>query len=159
MKRMLNISHIYRMIIILLLALWLPVTIDKILDFSAFQSGILNQPFPDLLGYILIYLLPVLEIATVATLVVSRFQKLGLTMSISLLTAFSTYIAIALLGTWEQLPCGCGSVINGMNWMQHLILNLTFLILSVWGLYLWKKQRGSKVGDDTVAGGSAKRRL
>ncbi|MGN0019980.1 MAG: MauE/DoxX family redox-associated membrane protein [Sphingobacterium hotanense] len=159
MKSIFNISQVYRLIIMLLLALWLPVAIDKILDFAAFRSGILNQPFPDLLGYILIYLLPVLEIATVATLVVSRLQKLGLIMSTTLLIVFSTYIAIALLGAWEQLPCGCGSVINGMNWKQHLIFNLIFLIISIWGLYLWNKLRGSKVGDDTVAGGSAKRRL
>jgi len=147
------------MIIILLLALWLPVTIDKTFDFAAFQSGILNQPFPNFLGYILIYTLPVLEMATVATLVVSRFQKLGLILSTTLLTAFSTYIAIALLGAWEQLPCGCGSVIKGMDWTQHLIFNLVFLMLSGWGLILWNKLRGRKVGDDTATGGSAKRRI
>src|SRR5690606_9588578 len=154
-----NTSHLYRVIIVRLLARWLPITIDKTFDFAAFQSGILNQPFPNFLGYILIYTLPVLDMATVATLVVSRCQKLGLILSTTLLTAFSTYIAIAFLGTWEQLPCGCGSVIKGMNWTQHLIFNLIFLMFSGWGLYLWYKLRGSNVGDDTVRGGSAKRRL
>ena len=159
MKMKLNISHLYSIIIVLLLVLWIPVAFDKLSNFPSFKAGILNQPFPDRLGYVLAFLLPVLELATVATLVIKRFQKLGLIMSTSLLIAFTSYIAIGLLGAWEQLPCGCGSVIKGMNWTQHLIFNLSFLMFSGWGLYLWYKLRDSNVGDDTVRGGSAKRQL
>lgn len=141
----------------LLLLLWVPVSIDKIIDFAAFKSGILRQPFSDNLGYILIYTLPLLEIMVVIATLIERYRKAGLMVSTLLMIAFTGYIAVALLGAWEKLPCGCGSVISGMTWMQHFFFNLLFLFLSIWGLYLWYKLRGSDVGDDAIAGGSAKR--
>lgn len=157
MKRKFGTSHLYRAIIILLLVLWIPVTIDKITDFPSFRNGILNQPFSDRLGYVLIYSLPILEAATIAALVITRFQKVGLIMSTVLLTVFTGYITVALLGAWEKLPCGCGSVISGMNWTQHLFFNLFFLTLSGWGIYLWYKLRSNNAGSRITEGLSAKR--
>lgn len=148
----------FYVVVFLLLILWVPVVIDKFSDFAAFKSGILNQPFSDRLGYILIYTLPILEVLTVLALVSEKFLKVGLTLSTFLMTAFTGYIGIALLGAWEKLPCGCGSVISGMTWEQHFFFNLFFLILSGWGLYLWQKLRDSNAGSEAVEGGSAKRR-
>lgn len=71
---------------------------------------------------------------------------------------FTGYIAVALLGAWEKLPCGCGSVISGMNWEQHFLFNLFFLMLSTLGFYVWYTLRGRSTGDGAVKGGSAKRR-
>ena len=122
-------------VLFLLLALWIPVVIDKILHFSSFKYGILNQPFSDRLGYFLIYSLPVLELVVVFALVFESFRKAGLILSVTLLSAFTGYIGIALLGAWEKLPCGCGSVISGMSWTQHFFFNLFFLALSILGLY------------------------
>nr|WP_312362415.1 MauE/DoxX family redox-associated membrane protein [Sphingobacterium sp.] len=142
---------------ILLLLLWVAVSIDKLLDFAAFKDGILRQPFSDSLGYILIYTLPALELITVLGLVTEKFRKPGLVLSMVLMTAFTAYIAVALLGAWEELPCGCGSIISGMNWTQHFFFNLFFLMLSGWGYYLWYKLRGSDIGNETTEGVSAKR--
>ncbi|VTP91491.1 MauE/DoxX family redox-associated membrane protein [Sphingobacterium daejeonense] len=126
----------FNIVIILLLLLWTPVSIDKISDFTAFKSGILRQPFSDSLGYILIYTLPVLELIIVLALIMEKYRKVGLILSTVLMAAFTAYIAVALMGAWEKLPCGCGSVISGMTWMQHFFFNLLFLFLSGWGLYL-----------------------
>lgn len=147
----------FNIVIALLLLLWIPVSIDKISDFAAFKNNIINQPFSDELGYILVYSLPPLEMLIAIALITERFRKAGLSLSILLMTAFTGYIVVALLGAWEELPCGCGSVIDGMNWTQHLFFNLFFLVLSISGLYLWYKLRGSDVGNGTTEGGSAKR--
>lgn len=146
-------------VLFLLLALWIPVVIDKILHFSSFKYGILNQPFSDRLGYFLIYSLPVLELMVVFALVFERFRKAGLILSVILMSAFTGYIGIALLGAWEKLPCGCGSVISGMSWAQHFFFNLFFLALSILGLYLWYKQRGKGAESAVAKGGSAKRQI
>ncbi|MGJ1361151.1 MauE/DoxX family redox-associated membrane protein [Sphingobacterium spiritivorum] len=146
-------------VIILLLALWIPVSIDKISDFAAFKNNILNQPFSDNLGYILIYTLPGLELLIATALVMEKFRKVGLILSAMLMTAFTGYIAVALMGAWEKLPCGCGSVISGMNWTQHLFFNLFFLLISGWGLYLWYQLRGSNAGGEAAEGASAKRHI
>ncbi|ASE60689.1 hypothetical protein CEQ15_03800 [Chryseobacterium indologenes] len=149
----------FNIVIVLLLLLWIPVSIDKITDFAAFKSGILRQPFSDSLGYVLIYTLPALELITVLALVMEKFRKAGLILSTVLMTAFTAYIAMALLGTWEKLPCGCGSVISGMTWTQHFFFNLLFFFLSGWGFYLWYKLRGSDAGSGVTEGSSAKRHI
>ncbi|WP_232789337.1 MauE/DoxX family redox-associated membrane protein [Sphingobacterium sp. UDSM-2020] len=149
----------FNIVIALLLLLWVPVSIDKLIDFAAFKDGILNQPFSDSLGYVLIYTLPAFELLIVFALVSEKFRRIGLILSILLMAVFTGYVAVALLGAWEKLPCGCGSVIRGMTWTQHFFFNLFFLVLSVLGLYLWYKLRGSDVGNGTTEGGSAKRQL
>lgn len=147
----------FNVVIILLLLLWIPVGIDKLFNFEMFKTGILRQPFSDNLGYVLIYTLPVLESITVLALVIEKFRKAGLILSTVLMTIFTGYIGFALLGAWEKLPCGCGSVISGMTWMQHFFF--IFLFLSGWGLYLWHKLRGSNVEGETTEGASAKRHI
>ncbi|TWI20350.1 MauE/DoxX family redox-associated membrane protein [Sphingobacterium siyangense] len=143
--------------VLVLMFLWIPVSIDKLIDFSAFKSGILNQPFSNTIGNILIYTLPTLECTLVISLLFKKSRGFGLLLSTALMLAFTGYIGTALLGAWEKLPCGCGSVISGMSWLQHFFFNLFFLGSSGWGLYLWYKSRGSKAGGETTEGGSAKR--
>src|SRR5690606_29503487 len=116
--------------------------LDKFIDFVTFRSGILRQPFSDTLGYILIYSLPLLEAATVISLISKRYRKIGFILSTLLMATFTGYIGIALLGTWEKLPCGCGSVISGMSWQQHFWFNIFFLSISLVGWY-WHKNTGN----------------
>lgn len=150
---------VFNIVIALLLLLWVPVSIDKIIDFASFKDGIVNQPFSNSLGFVLIYTLPAFELLIVFALVSEIFQRIGLILSTFLMAVFTGYVAVALLGAWEKLPCGCGSVIRGMTWIQHFFFNLFFLVLSISGLYLWYKLRGSDVGNGTAEGGSAKRQI
>lgn len=148
-----------KIVIILLLLLWIPVGIDKLTSFDDFRNGMMKQPLSDQLGSVLIYLLPPLEIFTAFALITEKYRKLGLLLSTALMTAFTAYIAAALLGAWEELPCGCGSVIDGMNWKQHFFFNLFFICLSIVGLYLWYKLRSGIAGSEAIEGGSAKRQI
>ncbi|WP_185212268.1 MauE/DoxX family redox-associated membrane protein [Sphingobacterium mizutaii] len=149
----------FNIVIALLLLLWVPVSIDKIVDFASFKDGILKQPFSNDLGYVLIYTLPAFELLIVFSLVSEKFRKIGLILSTLLMVVFTGYIGVALLGAWEKLPCGCGSVISGMTWIQHFFFNLFFLVLSISGLYLWYKLRGSDMGSGITEGESAKRHI
>lgn len=141
-----------KFILLMLLVLWIPVTFDKIMDFAIFKTGILKQPFSDSLGYILIYTIPVLEALTILFLLIPRMQYYGMLLSLGLMLAFTTYIGIALAGAWDQLPCGCGSVINKLSWQQHFWFNLFFTVLSAWGVYLMKLKRGSNAGGGAAEG-------
>lgn len=141
-----------KFILLILLLLWIPVTLDKIMDFAIFKTGILKQPFHDSLGYILIYTLPVLESLTVLFLLIPRMQYYGMLLSLGLMLAFTTYIGLALAGTWDELPCGCGSIISRLSWEQHFWFNLFFTLLSGWGLYLMKLKRSSNAGGGTAEG-------
>src|SRR5690606_2205389 len=151
-------THIIPLISIALLLLWIPVSLDKLLHFEAFKAGILRQPFSDTLGQVLIFLLLPLEILVVGFIVSSRFRLVGFGLSSLMMAAFTGYIGIALLGAWEKLPCGCGSVISGMNWTQHFWFNSFFLALSIWGYYLQRGlHRNSGSRPAAVEGLSAKR--
>ncbi|MBD1434366.1 hypothetical protein H8B06_16155 [Sphingobacterium sp. DN00404] len=151
-------THIITLISIALLLLWIPASLDKLIYFQAFKSGILRQPFSDTLGQMLIYTLPLLEIIAAICIVNGRFRLVGFGLSSLLMAAFTGYIGIALLGAWEKLPCGCGSVISGMSWTQHLWFNLFFLALSIWGYFLQRGlHRSSGSGLGAAEGLSAKR--
>ena len=129
-------QSIITLLTILLLILWIPVTLDKLTDFQSFRAGILRQPFSDALGYALLVLLPILEIAVVIMLIRPKWRPGGFRLSSLLMAAFTAYIGVALLGAWEKLPCGCGSVISGMSWQQHFWFNLFFLMISLYGWYI-----------------------
>lgn len=146
-------------IIFILLVLWIPVTIDKVSNFTSFKYSILQQPFPDWLGLILIYILPTVELLIVVCLMFEKLRKTGLLISSLLMAVFTGYIGIGLLGYWEKLPCGCGSVITGMTWKQHFFFNVAFLLISGLGLYLWYKLRNRNAGSEPIEGGSAKRHI
>ena len=143
-------------IVILLLLLWVPVSIEKLVDFPSFKRGIYNQPLGNSLATILIYAIPFLEVLTVFALISERFRKQGFLLSIALMAAFTTYIGVALLGAWENLPCACGSVIKGMSWSQHFLFNLFFLILSILGFLLQNKHQGSSAQSIATEGKPAK---
>src|SRR5690606_37540130 len=135
-------QSIITLLTILLLILWIPVTLDKLTDFQSFRAGILRQPFSDALGYALLALLPILEIAVVIMLIRPKWRPGGFRLASLLMAAFTAYIGVALLAAWEKLPCGCGSVISGMSWQQHFWFNIFFLSISLVGWY-WHKNTGN----------------
>ncbi|MGE9310804.1 MauE/DoxX family redox-associated membrane protein [Niabella sp. CJ426] len=144
---------------IFLLAMWIPVVIDKWTHFELFKSGMMNQPMPGQLNRFLVYLLPAFESLTVLLLIIGRTRMLGLWFSLVLMFLFTGYVGLALIGIWEKLPCSCGSVIKSLSWKQHFIFNLSFLILSAYGLkksyqnkapYISDTERQGLVGQKTM---------
>ena len=144
-----------KVLTLVLLALWLPVSIDKLLQFEGFKAGILRQPFSNELGTMLVYFLPPMEILTVILLLLPAVRDYGFLLSSVLMGGFTVYIGIALVGAWEKLPCGCGSVISGLSWKQHFFFNLFFLLTSIYGLNIQNLQRGGAAGCEAAEGGPA----
>jgi len=137
---------------IVLLTLWIPVVLDKIINFEVFKSGIFRQPFDDSYAQVLIYLLPFLEGVAVIFFLIPALQRWAFALSSLLMLAFTLYVGAALAGAWEKLPCGCGSVLSGMTWKQHLFFNLFFLLLSGYGFYLLNPKRSGAAGGETAEG-------
>lgn len=151
-------EYLISIITLALLGLWIPVVIDKLLEFRSFQAGITRQPLPNELANILVWTIPPLELIIVLLLIFTKKSRLwGMYLSFSLMTLFTGYIALALLGGFAKIPCGCGSVISGLTWRQHFWFNLFFTGLSGAGIYFTKKQRGSNKGTVATEGVSAKR--
>src|SRR5690606_17921440 len=57
--------------------------------------------------------------------------RLGLALSTLLMLGVTLFILFGVLGWYDKRPCGCGSVISGLTWEQHLWFNIAFLLISV----------------------------
>lgn len=132
-------TNITNSLVILLLALWIPIGIYQITHYEVFKSGILKQPFSYTLAWSVIYILPSLELVVATLLVSERFRRVGLLLSSTLMTLFTGYIVLVLLGTWGKPPCSCGLAIPSMGWLAHLFFNLFFLAVSVMAYVLYNK--------------------
>jgi putative oxidoreductase len=144
-----------KLITLLLLCLWIPVSIDKFLAFKVFQQSLVRQPFDDNVAHLLAYVLPALEALTVLLLLIESLRRMGMLLSLALMSAFTLYIGAALAGAWEKLPCGCGSVISSLTWKQHLFFNIFFLLVSGYGVLLTNQKRSGAVGGEAAEGGPA----
>lgn len=121
---------------ILLLLLWVPTSIHKLIDFESFKNDIYRQPISLSLSNLIIYSLPIIELLTAFLIVTPKYRLFGFIASTFLMTVFTLYIASALLNVWDRLPCGCGLIIAHLNWQEHLWFNIVFLILSITAWYL-----------------------
>lgn len=140
-------QYILPLCTLLLLALWIPTGLDKLWDLEGFHRTLLRQPFPDSWAGVLYWLLPILELACALLLIGGaivnpktnqriRFRIGGFALSSLLLLGFTLFILFGVLGWYDKRPCGCGSVISGLSWEQHLGFNVLFLLVSVLGWWL-----------------------
>ena len=149
---------IIAIISIMLLLLWIPVTLEKFWDMPGFLRALQQQPFPDGWAEILFWLVPALEGLCILLLVgggidssrriklTAGLNKWGFALSTLLMLAFTLFILFGVLDLYEKRPCGCGSVIAGLTWNQHLWFNLFFLLISGWGWWLVARSGGMPSG-------------
>jgi len=138
---MLTKTHILKIIAVLLLALWIPTSLDKLMNFDRFKADIGRQPLNESLLTTLAYILPFIEISIVIWLVVRSSRWVGYGLSSLLMVAFTGFVWLAWQKAWPKLPCGCGKLISTISWQQHFWFNLFFLIISILGLLLTIRQR------------------
>lgn len=130
--------YAYYICTLILLSMWIPVSLDKILHFELFKSAMIQQPFNDGLGVILAHILPLLEISAVILLIKPSLRRYGFFLSAFLMTLFTGYVGLAIFGHPDNLPCGCGLVFQHLSWEVHLVLNVIFLVIGLLGLLLEK---------------------
>jgi uncharacterized membrane protein YphA (DoxX/SURF4 family) len=124
---------------LLFVLLFLYTAVYKIIDFSNFRAVIGQSPLITRFAPYLAVGVPVAEIVISLLLVLPRWRIIGLCASFALMLVFTFYIII-LLNLHTHLPCSCGGIIQEMNWQQHLVFNIFFLILALTGIALYKKE-------------------
>lgn len=103
---------------------------NKLFGIDNFASSLYNQPIPHGLAFFLSRAIPIVEIATAASLFFPSTQKPGLYASFVLLTVFTGYIAAILLHFFRKMPCSCAGIFRHITWQQHLYINLALLLLT-----------------------------
>jgi putative oxidoreductase len=127
----------------LLILLFIYTGASKLLDMERFVSEVNNQPVPGSLKPFLAWGLPVLEIIIAICLLFDRWRSIGFFGSMTLMFLFTAYTALVLLRVFNRIPCSCGGVIRQLTWPQHLVFNIFFSFIAVWG-YI-KHTQGHKI--------------
>lgn len=128
----LNARHkksIIEIIILIFILLFVYAAVNKLLDFKNFQTQLGQSPVLSPFAEWIVWLIPTLEIAASIFLFLPKYRTLGLISALSLMVMFSVYIFI-ILHFGSFVPCSCGGILEKMNWRQHFIFNLFFVLLA-----------------------------
>ena len=125
-------------ICLLFILLFVYTAVSKFLDYENFRAVIGQSPLVTRFAPVLAIVVPVAEIAIALLLVIPVYRRVGLYASFAMMMLFTVYI-IVLVTLSEKIPCSCGGVISRMTWTQHLYFNIVFVLLALWGMWLYTK--------------------
>lgn len=123
----------------LLILLFLYTALSKLLDYTSFKSVLSKSPLIGSMAAVVALALPITEGLVSILLFFPRTRLWGLYSALALMTGFTVYLAYMIFFT-PHLPCSCGGVLKQMTWNQHLVFNIFFLLLSLTGVVLQRKQ-------------------
>ena len=118
--------------------LFLYAATSKLLEYDKFQLQISKSPIITGYAFILVWMVPILEIIISIMLLIKRTLIIGLYAAFSLMCLFTAYI-YAILHFSDFIPCSCGGVLQRMSWGQHLLFNIAFVLLAIFGILLQNK--------------------
>jgi putative oxidoreductase len=132
---------IIELISFLITLLFVYTALSKLLDFPRFKQQMNGQSFPSGIATVLVWTLPAGELIVSGLLLFKETRYFGLVLSFILMTVFTGYVGLVLLGYYHRVPCSCGGVLKAMGWTVHFYFNIFFLLLSILGIYLFNKER------------------
>jgi len=139
MKSLLFKKITIEVICLLYILLFVYAATSKLLDFHDFLVQIGKSPIFSAYAEVAAVGVIIAEILITVLLIFPKYQFLGLLLSLSLMTMFSAYIGILLL--WSPfVPCSCGGILSSLGWNEHLIFNLSFLLIAILGILLFEKK-------------------
>ncbi|RPD39329.1 hypothetical protein EG028_19575 [Chitinophaga barathri] len=127
-----------QIIYILFLALWAYAAFSKIFEYEIFKYQLGKSPLLAPVNGIMAIMIPFIELVIVAMLLFDKTKKRGLQASALLLTIFTVYL-IGILSFSKDIPCSCGGLLSTLTWTQHVFLNISFIVMAVFGLIFEKK--------------------
>lgn len=102
---------------------------NKLIKIDSFRTNLIKTTLfsPDLADVISILVI-ILEIILILALIF--FKKKGLFFCFLTMTIFTIYISfLRFKGLYEV--CGCGGVLNGLQYIYHLLINISLIIGSL----------------------------
>lgn len=122
----------------LFILLFVYAATSKIIDFENFKSQIgqsyLLAAFSDWVAMTI----PPLEVIIALMFLWQNLRLVALYLSYALMVLFTVYI-IAITQFSDHVPCSCGGILQKMNWNQHLLFNIVFVILSIAAVVLYPR--------------------
>lgn len=107
----------------------------KLMDVQKFTVQLEKSPLLKSFAGVVAFGIPVTELLIVVMLIITRLRLVGLYAAFTIMVMFTTYI-IAILQFSTYIPCSCGGILENMEWTEHLIFNIGFVILALIGILL-----------------------
>ncbi|WP_353149053.1 MauE/DoxX family redox-associated membrane protein [Chryseobacterium sp.] len=123
-------KYFVKIVSILLALLFVYAAASKLFDFENFQVQLAQSPLLSAYAGIISYGILIIEFGVALLLLISQYNRLGLYLSVGLMSAFTIYIFL-ILNFSDFIPCSCGGILEKLGWKEHLIFNLCFLSLAV----------------------------
>ncbi|MFC3158050.1 MauE/DoxX family redox-associated membrane protein [Chryseobacterium arachidis] len=124
------ILYIPKVVSYFFILLFCYAAISKAIDFENFQVQIGQSPLLSAYAGFLSYAVIILELFIVLLLIFPKTNLPGLYASTSLMSAFTIYIFL-ILNYSDFVPCSCGGILEKMGWAEHLIFNLSCVIIGI----------------------------
>ena len=129
--------------------LWVYAATAKLLDFEAFSVQLGQSPLLSAYAGVLVWLVPLSEYVLSGLLMFPKTRKAGLLGSLSLMTAFTTYIII-ILNYADFVPCSCGGILESLGWTEHLILEISGFGKKTSPMFTFLQSNGFRKGCPSV---------
>lgn len=114
-------------------------SIYKMINIPAFRFNIARTGvFPTSWLTVLPYIVVGMELCIVGFLLLKK--KTGVILFALALLSFSMYITY-LYNSGRYEVCGCGGILNGLDFKYHIAINLSFLFLAILVLYKYKSHK------------------
>ena len=112
---------------------------SKLLDYQKFTVQIgQSLLLTDMAGFIA-WFIPVVEIVIAILLSIKRFRLLGFYASFTLMVMFTAY-SIAIRNFSAHIPCSSGGVLEKFGWREHLMFNISLVLLALVGIFLQSRE-------------------
>src|SRR5690606_33812320 len=92
--------------------LWGYAATVKLWNWETSRREMHLQPFPDWMGDILFWLVPLVELTIVVLLLYHVTMLRGIQASVILLCVFTIYLALGLGRVFGKVPCACGGILS-----------------------------------------------
>ncbi|MBJ7880154.1 DoxX family protein [Gelidibacter salicanalis] len=129
---------------LLFVLLFVYAAVSKFLDFQTFETQLGQSPILAAFAGFLSWGVILMEIIIAVLLSLHKTRLLGLYIAFLLMVLFTSYIVIILNFT-PFVPCSCGGVLEALGWTEHLVLNIVFIALAIWAIYIMDKASLKKV--------------
>ncbi|WP_316834443.1 MauE/DoxX family redox-associated membrane protein [Pedobacter nutrimenti] len=123
----------------LFILLFVYAALTKVTDYQKFRIELGKSPLLNSYARIIAVVVPGIELLISLLIAIKRFQYYAMYLAFSLMAVFSAYI-LAILKFSPYVPCSCGGILQNMNWTQHLIFNLGFLLLAAAAILFYPKK-------------------
>jgi hypothetical protein len=133
-------NSIIEVIAALFILLFMYTALSKSFDIKKTIGVVKQVPFFSHYALLISWGVVIIEYLTSILLFIPKTKKAGLYLSFCLLLLFTIYIAL-MIAFVPKLPCSCGGVISKMSWKQHLGFNVTFMLLGIIGIVLYKEPK------------------